>query len=177
MSSVRQVQCSVATCRRLFFLCTSCDRGQIYCLVCGPAVVAATARAKRRRYWRSAKGRRATAARVARHRAKNVTHPGTEELARSETVTSPVAQLVTEASTTTGTESADAPDLTVHVASGARSTSTSSSPACAACGVVFLWVRLDYLSRHRSRRSRATRGPPHRRRGALPPGHAPRRAR
>lgn len=170
MSSVRQVQCSVATCRRLFFLCTSCDRGQIYCLVCGPAVVAATARAKRRRYWRSAKGRRATAARVARHRAKNVTHPGTEELARSETVMSPVAQLVTEASTTTGTESADVPDHSSHVASGARS--TSSSPACAACGFVSPWVRLDYLSRDRSRRSRATRGPPHRRRGAPPPVHA-----
>ena len=64
MDSVRLVQCAVSTCGLPFFLCSGCDHGQVYCKGCRRSATRATRRTSRRRYWRSFKGRRKTAARV-----------------------------------------------------------------------------------------------------------------
>jgi hypothetical protein len=97
MDSVRLVQCTAAGCGEPFFLCSPCDRGQIYCQPCRAAARLATRRASRRRYWRSPKGRRKTAARVGWHREpQNVTHARRREVGLPSTVAAPSAPVVTE---------------------------------------------------------------------------------
>src|SRR5271170_5873851 len=112
MDSVRLVQCAMAACGAPFFLCSGCDRGQIYCEGCRPGATRATRQASRRRYWRSPKGRRKTAARVSTHRGlQNVTHTGGREVDLSSTVLAPSGSIVTETTATAGVESTDGIDL------------------------------------------------------------------
>src|SRR3954468_7856507 len=112
MDSFRLVQCVVAACGRVFFLCPDHDRGHIYCEDCGPAARSVVRTRSRRSYWRSFKGRQKTAARVSRHRGRqNVTPARRREVGLSSTVPAPSAPLVTETTTTAGVESTDGIDL------------------------------------------------------------------
>ena len=77
MESLRLVVCGRPECRRLFQLCSRCDRGQRYCeRRCGVLARAESVRGAGRRYQRTRDGRHAHAERQAAYRVRRqkVTH-------------------------------------------------------------------------------------------------------
>lgn len=87
--SFREARCNL--CSAVFYVCRSCDRGQVYCSEpCRDAGGRASRRETQRRYQRSYAGRRDHAARQARYRTKDskqkVTHHGIEKFALSGSV-------------------------------------------------------------------------------------------
>lgn len=81
----RLLCCARNGCRRVIFLCSSCDRGNRYCSpACSQAARQARQRAAGARYQRTRRGRLKHAARQARYRARRriqqkVTHLSTQE--------------------------------------------------------------------------------------------------
>ena len=89
--SSRLVRCGLAVCRRLFAICSRCDRGQRYCSAgCRFEGRRRSLREAGRRHQSSPEGRLDHADRQRRYRAR-VTHQGLEKL-RSEPKTSPPAR-------------------------------------------------------------------------------------
>ena len=137
MDSLRYALCPAQACRRQFFLCSRCDRGQRYC---SPACSAAARRTERRetaaRYQRGHRGRRLHAARQARYRerrAQKVTHPGRGAGMVSGTLRALVVAALAAAPTK------DSP----------RVEALPIRPRCRVCGLVLDFVRPGTLARRR----------------------------
>ena len=139
MESLRLAVCGRPECRRLFQLCTGCDRGQRYCeRACGRRARAESVRAAGRRYQRTRDGRHAHAARQAayRERRRKVTHQAPPEVAREATVPLAPVQATTQVS---AEPSAARPPP--HA--------LPSSPACTFCGRPSPFLRHTTLARTR----------------------------
>jgi hypothetical protein len=94
-----------AGCRDQVFVCSHCDRGQIYCAgTCAQEARAYAQRAAGQRYQMSRQGRLKHAARASRHRARQkiVTHQGSPPLSRDGVV--PLAAAVTTSQPAAATE-------------------------------------------------------------------------
>ena len=69
MDDLRQVQCVVADCGRVFFLCRRCDRGHVYCVDGRHDAERATRRQEQKRaHWRKHSAKRKTSVRTRRWR-------------------------------------------------------------------------------------------------------------
>ena len=128
-------------CRRQVLVCSSCDRGQIYCAgTCAQEAREAAQRAAGRRYQASRRGRFNHAARARRYRArqKNVTHQSSQ----------PPDDLLSSGSTATASGPSLSNDSAAH-----------STWRCHWCGCqCSLFVRQGFL-----RRCRIARAVQHRR--------------
>jgi hypothetical protein len=84
---LRLIQCVRDACRRVFCLCSGCDRGHMYCsFECRDQVRVRSRATSKRRHWTSFDGRWATARRVAKlraRRAQNVTDTGRQKLGQA----------------------------------------------------------------------------------------------
>jgi DNA replication protein DnaC len=120
---LRQFQCVRDACRRLVVICRLCDHGQMYCPVtCREVGRRASRRRSKAAYWRSKKGKRATAARMTLLRAsrKIVTDAGREEVGLSEKVSVAAAAFTTEVTPPAAEETTDERHLDGHLAGAER---------------------------------------------------------
>ncbi|NOJ58223.1 MULTISPECIES: hypothetical protein [Myxococcus] len=139
MESLRLVVCGRPECRRLFQLCSRCDRGQRYCeRRCGVLARAESVRAAGRRYQRTRDGRHAHAERQAayRGRRRKVTHQSPPPGALEVTVPPAPAQATTQVS---AEPSAARPPAYAP----------PSIPACTSCGRANPFLRHTTLARTR----------------------------
>jgi hypothetical protein len=140
--SLRRFLC--ARCRAVAFICTSCDRGQLYCPGdCARAARQSSRREANRRYARTDEGRRKSAARSQRYRDRNsVTGHGS--LPDS-------LRVVLDASTTNAvaeTSSKDLPPITELKSEAA----ISNAVQCSFCGGWSQpWIRHAPLRRRSAR--------------------------
>jgi hypothetical protein len=131
------VICARLDCRRVFFLCRHCDRGDRYCsAACTQRARHTTLHAAGHRYQQTRRGRLHHAARQARYRArrKKVTHQTSPTVSPSGIVPSPLG------APTSGPE---APDADVAC--------LATRPRCARCGRRGRFVRHTTLVHVRPR--------------------------
>lgn len=176
--SFREARCSL--CSAVFYMCSRCDRGQVYCgQLCRDTGKRARRREAQRRYQQSYAGRRDHAARQANYRAKRikqkVTHIGIEKLAFSGSVWvgAMLAAAISDAHTPRAPVTLDAQIMAfagTHAVPGTRTLQTASSGAagryavsssptvcCAVCARRGTLVRAGTLAHSRSRSSKRAR--------------------
>lgn len=143
--SFREERCG--HCLRVFYACSNCDHGQLYCPgSCKEDARTLSKRAARTRHQESPEGREDHREAQQRYRDRcaerlRVTDQGGREVDKTETVPArmePSAELPAEAQPRAGSGNAEV----------ARS---SGVVWCAFCGRESRWVRHDFLSRLRSR--------------------------
>jgi hypothetical protein len=142
VDALRFVTCGRAACRQMFFLCSHCDRGQVYCgKACSSAARRASVRAAGTRYQATADGRHAHAARQQRYREK-VTHHAPEK--------GPELATLPPAPVTAAISAADNPGA-------ARTLNHERQRApyrCAMCARESRFLRHETLARYRPGRQR-----------------------
>ena len=136
--------CALPTCRTQMWICSRCDRGQMYCPDCAPEARRRSLIEAGRRYQQTARGRLMHAARDGRYRArkKKLTHQGSP-LDRSDDLL------------------AMDPAISVPSPADSRRASRLQRGYCMRCGQRCSdYVRLDHL-RRRIHRAKRIRGPEH----------------
>lgn len=143
MDALRFVTCGRAVCRQMFFLCSHCDRGQVYCgKACSSMARRASLRAAGARYQTTADGRHAHAARQMRYRERHekVTHQAPEKTL--------VLATVPPASDATAISAANTAGAARTLNHGRQRTTYR----CALCGNESRFLRHETLARYRPRR-------------------------
>lgn len=143
MDALRFITCGRAVCRQMFFLCSHCDRGQVYCgKACSLIARRASLRAAGARYQATADGRHAHATRQVRYRERHekVTHHSPEKAL--------VLASVPAASETAAISAANIPGAARTLSHGKQ----RATYRCALCGNESRFLRHETLARYRPRR-------------------------
>src|SRR5664279_1955223 len=139
--SLRRFLC--ARCRAVAFICTPCDRGQLYCPGdCAREARQSSRREANRRYARTAEGRRKSAARSQRYRDRQfVTGHGS---------LSDCSRVVLDPSTTNAVAETSSTEL-LPIMKPKPDAGIGSGFQCSFCGCWSKWIRRGPLRRRSAR--------------------------